>query len=164
MERRILQLLKGAFVKEIKGSLMFVTYGIIAHQVNVKGVMGAGSSLSLRNKWPVVYADYDLAYRRQELRLGEVIFTNIKIKDPTLQVASMCAQTDYGQTGIRYTSYKAFKRCLEKLKLWHVNSTKLKLPVFFPYEIGCGHAGGEWVIIKPLIKAYFPNAIIVKEG
>ncbi len=149
---------------EIKGDVTYVTYGIVVHQVNIKGVMGAGVALQIRSAWPAVYDDYDLAYRRQELRLGEVLHTNVIAKDFKLQVASLCAQSDYGCVeGVRYTSYKAFRECLEKLVTWHASCLQGKLPVYFPYEIGCGIAGGEWVIIEPLIEEYFPNAIIVKK-
>lgn len=149
---------------EIKGDITFVTHGIICQQVNTKGVMGAGLAFQLKTKWPVIYADYDLAYRRQELRLGSVVYTNIVQKDFKLQVASLCAQLDYGNVkGMRYTSYKAFAECLEKLVIWHAACLQGKLPVYFPYKIGCGLAGGEWAVVKPLIEEHFPNAIIIKK-
>jgi len=152
-------------VIEIKGDITYVTHGIICHQVNTKGVMGSGLAHQLRMKWPVVYNDYDLVYRRQELRLGAVVHTNIIQKDFKLQVAGLCAQRDYGNVrGMRYTSYKAFAKCLEKLVIWHASCLQGKLPVYFPYKIGCGLAGGEWVIIRPLIEECFPNAIIVKKS
>lgn len=148
---------------EVKGDITFVTHGIIVHQVNAKGVMGAGVSLQLRDKWPAVYDDYDITYRRQELRLGHNIYTNIVKNNFRLQVASMCAQEDYGVRGVRYTSYKAFKKCLKSLVMWHVSCLQGRLPVYFSHEIGCDLAGGEWVIIKPLLEEYFPKGIIMKK-
>jgi len=150
-------------VIEIKGDITYVTHGIICHQVNAKGVMNSSVSQQLKMKWPVVYADYDLAYRKQELRLGSVVHTNIKQKDFKLQVASLCGQRDYGTVRVRYTVYKAFAKCLEKLVMWHASCLQGKLPVYFSYKIGCGFAGGEWAVIKPLIEECFPNAIIVKK-
>ena len=50
--------------------LLKIDNGIICHQVNAMGKMGAGIALSIRKKWPVVYNDYMIAYKNNQLQLG----------------------------------------------------------------------------------------------
>lgn len=45
-------------LKVINGDITEVTNGYIIHQVNDKGVMGAGVALAIRNKFPAHYEDY----------------------------------------------------------------------------------------------------------
>ena len=148
----------------VRGNILHVTRGIICHQVNAKGVMGAGLALQIKQKWPVVFRDYNQQHRKKHLKTGEVIFTNIVQGDYKLQVASLCAQQDYG-TGPNkvYTNYEAFEACLKKLQIWHVSCIQGKLPIYFPYKIGCGLAGGDWAVIRSMIGRYFPNAIIMEK-
>jgi O-acetyl-ADP-ribose deacetylase (regulator of RNase III) len=46
-------------MKIINGDLLNVKEGIICHQVNTYGIMGAGLALSLKNKFPNVYKQYN---------------------------------------------------------------------------------------------------------
>ena len=39
-------------------NLLEVKSGIICHQVNCIGAMGAGLALNIRNKWPIVFNQY----------------------------------------------------------------------------------------------------------
>ena len=147
----------------IRGNILHVTRGIICHQVNAKGVMSSSLALRIKQKWPAVFTDYSLQHREKCLTVGTIIFTNIIPGDYKLQVASMCAQHDYG-TGYNkvYIDYEAFEECLKKLQRWHTSCIGGKLPIYFPFKIGCGLAGGDWTVIQPMIEKYFPNAIIMK--
>lgn len=150
----------------IKGDIINVKYGIVCHQVNAQGIMGAGLAKLIRTRWVNAYHDYLVAHNNGRLKLGEVTFSNVVGNSPKLQVASMCAQTHYGdsaKTHVVYTDYTAFKRCLSKVKIWHTAGIDSKLPVYFPYGIGCGLAGGSWVTIQHLIEEHFPQAILVKK-
>jgi hypothetical protein len=78
----------------------------------------------------------------------------------------MVAQLGYGNsksTGATYTDYQAFEICLNKVKIWQSNCLEGVLPVYLPYGIGCGLAGGNWDVIKHLIEEYLPKAILVKK-
>ncbi len=150
----------------VKGDIINVKYGIVCHQVNAKGVMGAGLARLIRIRWMNAYHNYLAAYNSGRLKLGEVIFSNVIGNDHKLQVASMCAQKYYGdseKTSIVYTDYHAFKLCLTKVKAWHITCIDGKLPIYFPYGIGCGLAGGNWSTIEQLIASHFPQAILVKK-
>lgn len=148
------------------GDITNVVYGIVCHQVNAKGVMGAGLARSIRKQWITAYHDYINAFNDKNLKLGEVIFSNVIAGSPNLQVASMCAQSNYGNsksTGITYTDYQAFEACLDKVRIWQKSCMNGVLPVYLPYGIGCGLAGGNWSVIKHLMKEYLPNAILIKK-
>lgn len=147
----------------VKGDLLYVVRGIICHQVNTRGVMGAGLALGLKRQWPQVYDDYLKAYQSNHLSLGSVVFTNIVQNNPNLQVVSMCAQEKYGRDKVCYTDYGAFRECLKKIKIWHTAIADGTLPIYFPKGIGCGLAGGDWNVVKPLIEMKFPNAIIMEK-
>lgn len=88
-----------------------VTYGIVCHQVNCRGVMGAGVALAIRNKWPVVFTEYRRAYNNGELVLGNINF--VKIKNG-LCVGNICSQDRYGRKG-RFTDYDAVDKALKHL-------------------------------------------------
>lgn len=137
-------------------SILNIKSGIICHQVNAMGKMGAGMALSIRKKWPIVYNDYINNYKNNRLQLGNVIFT--KIND-SLYVASCVGQRNYGRNGL-YTNYMALKKCFQTV---NEKARELSLQVHFPYKIGCSLAGGDWEIVKNLIEENIENPVIVKD-
>ena len=139
----------------IKGNILNVKHGIICHQVNCKGKMGAGIALSIRNKWPVVYQDYINAYNQNQLIPGEVILSTIEPHQ--LYVANLCGQLYYGRDK-KYTIYSAVKECLIEV---NKISNKLGLLVYIPKGMGCSLAGGDWNIVFDIIEKYIPTATIV---
>jgi len=48
----------------INGDLLDITKGLIAHQVNLKGVMGDGLAKQIKDKYPNVYSQYVLGVRK----------------------------------------------------------------------------------------------------
>ena len=52
----------------IKKDILSITEGIIGHQVNTQGVMGAGLALKIREKYPQVYEEY----RKNTPSLGNI--------------------------------------------------------------------------------------------
>ncbi len=141
----------------VKGNITSVIHGIIMHQVNCRGVMGAGLARQIRNRWPIVYSDYLDAFRNKQLRLGEVIYTHI---DDGLMVASLCAQDDYGRVeGHVFTDYGSLRTCIHKTEEWR---KVLKTRAFIPFGMGCGLAGGNWSYVKEIIREEMPKAIIME--
>lgn len=137
----------------MKMNLLDVENGIIGHQVNCKGVMGIGLALDIRKKYPLVYTHYI----RNTPSLGEVQFVCVS-QSPLLYVANMAGQLSYGRTGV-HTNYEALGKCLEEV---HSFSIKHDLPIYLPFGIGCGYAGGNWYKVENLIKSKCPNAILCK--
>ena len=137
-------------------NILNVKQGIIVHQVNCQGVMGAGLALALRRKYPQMYTSYMKVcsmYTSEQL-LGKVQM--IKISDD-LTICNFFAQLNYG-TGKVQTNYDAFEKCLEKLAF----KTGSDTPIYIPYKIGCGLAGGDWEIIKELLDIYlYDHKVII---
>jgi hypothetical protein len=144
----------------INGNITDITFGIICHQVNCQGVMGAGVALAIRNKWPVVYTVYHEAYGTNYLRLGRVIFVMI---DSGLIVANLCGQNRYGRKGI-FTEYDALHKAIHyisEVKRKIDKKMDIPIPVYFPNGMGCRLAGGDWNIVIKIIGKYIPDAKIV---
>ena len=139
---------------EINGNILEIQTGIICHQVNCQGKMGAGLALAIRKKWPQVYEDYLAGLKAGSLFLGRSQLVQVT---PKIAVCNMAAQDRYGRDK-RYTDYVAFVKCLLHLQEQHHQK---HWPVCFPYMIGCGLGGGDWTVIEALIGDIFPNAYIV---
>jgi len=137
-------------------NILNVPKGFICHQVNLKGVMYAGLAYDLRKKWPVVYTSYEKYYK--QAKLGQI--QPVKIKK-NLFVVNFFAQENYGRYK-QFTDYLAFSSCLEKINLFQ-NKYYPSLPIYFPYKIGCGLAGGNWNIVLKMITNIIPNPIIIKK-
>ena len=142
-------------MKLIIKDILTVEQGIIVHQVNCRGVMGAGLALYIKQKYPQVYNNYKKAcamYKPEEL-LGKVQM--VKITN-NLVVCNLFAQLSYGRDK-RYTDYNAFESCLKKLAF----KTDADTPIYFPYKIGCGLAGGDWETVYGLIDMYLHNHNVI---
>ena len=128
---------------------------VIAHQVNCKGVMGAGLAKQIRSRYPDVYTSYKKACNTQTDLLGKVQL----VATPDCRVANLFSQSDYG-TGKCYTNYEALATCLTKLR-YRMEVLGLK-SLGLPYGLGCGLAGGNWKIVYEIIKDVFtPSKITV---
>ena len=137
--------------------ILNVKHGIICHQVNCKGKMGAGLALDIRKKWPIVYENYMNAFKEGKLFLGNVIISTIVYS--RLYVGNICGQYYYGRKG-KYTVYTAIR---SGLKYINKISWNKGLTVYIPKNMGCGLAGGDWSIVYKIIEEEIPNAIIVRK-
>lgn len=135
-------------------NLLEVKSGIICHQVNCIGAMGAGIALQIKNKWPVVFNDYkkecQLFVNNPKKLLGKVQDTLVSDK---LVVANCFGQVYPGRNGIM-TDYKAWDDILEKL---NDLSNFFSLELHFPYMVGCGLAGGNWDTMLNKIRDKFES-------
>ena len=139
----------------IKGDLLEIEVGIIAHQVNCKGVMGAGLAKVLRAKYPVCFESYSRYCKAGQFKLGMVQFCKVNSQ---LFVCNLAGQDNYGTQSCQ-TDYDALATCLTKL---HLKSLELNLIPYLPYRLGCGLAGGNWDVVSQLIEVHCPNAVIVQ--
>jgi hypothetical protein len=139
------------------GNLLDVTAGAICHQVNLKGVMGAGLAKQIREKYPVVFSEYQLAIQRKELRLGGV--QRVQVNE-ALWVFNLACQENYGRAkGTCYTNYDAVKSALTWVRTWQECTG---YPVYLPYGMGAGLAGGDWERMEQLIEQCLPIATVLK--
>lgn len=95
-------------VKEIQGDITTATHGIIAHGVNCQGVMGSGVALAIRNRWPKVFEEYKAVCDENRLNRRDLLgHTQLVQVGPSLYVANMFTQYDYGREGKQYASLQA---------------------------------------------------------
>jgi len=139
----------------IQCDILCISHGLIGHQCNTKGVMGAGLALQIKKKYPHVYSSYQSACQSNAFKLGSIQAIQIT---PELYIVNLGAQESYGRNKT-YTSYEALTTCLKKL---YDFSKKIDLPIYLPYGLGCGLAGGNWSIVKELINIHCPIATLCK--
>ena len=118
-------------INVIKGNLLDSDCDYICHQVNCQGKMNSGVAKAIREKWPVVYKEYQNWYNYwcqkvlddyggcenypnpSEVILGRILMVKVNNNQT---VINMAAQQYYGYDGMRYTSYDAFWMCLGEIK------------------------------------------------
>ena len=139
------------------GNLVTGNYPVFCHQVNCKGVMGAGVAKQIRDCYPEVYRDYKHLCRQGEARVGDIQIVNTT--DDRICV-NLFAQYGYGRDR-QYTNYEAFMKCLIRLQSYlfapyQMNRFDLveNKVVAFPMYIGCGLAGGDWKIMHNILKEF----------
>lgn len=126
---------------------------IICHQTNCQGVMGAGLAKQIRNAYPNAYQEYKnkcTTYTSSKL-LGTVQLVDVL---PGVKVANCFGQEYFGRNK-RYTDYNALESCFLYLKRY-ANNNNIKT-IAVPYGIGCGLAGGDWNIVRDIIKCVFSD-------
>ena len=145
--------------------LLNIKEGVICHQVNCMGAAG-GLAAAIFRKYPEAHKEYKTtvqSFIEDWLPLGTVNITKV---DKKLYVANLYAQYDYG-TDARKTEYGTFRMCIRDLISainWHQKpmqdknyDTNFMKNIYFPYGIGCGLGGGDWDIIKNIIKYEFAD-------
>lgn len=147
----------------VPGNILKVKEGLILHQVNNCGKMGAGLAKDIKDLYPSHYEDYidkynkafnlsDKSSSKVDSLLGDFVETTIG----SLKIRGIFSQDGYGRDKC-YTSVDLFKKCLLDI----ANSTVDT--VYIPYGIGCGLAGGNWVEISKIIYEVLPSAILIKK-
>lgn len=137
------------------GDLLKIEDGIIAHQCNCRGVMGAGVARRIRRRWPQVYKEYREAYTRKQLTLGDI--NTVRVTE-NLYVVNLLGQDGYGR-GSRRTDYNAVAQAFTSLhKLVEIYNKQ----IYIPYLMGCVNAGGKWEIYSKIVDTYCPDVIAVR--
>lgn len=103
--------------------------------------MGAGLAKQIATKFPLVKQDYKEAHKKGEVTLGTTQLVYITTE---LYVANLAGQDNYG-TGKLQTDYDALRKCLSKLPT--------NLPIYIPYNLGCGLAGGDWKKVLKILES-----------
>ena len=138
----------------IEKDILTVESGIICHQVNCQGVMGSGIALAIKNKWPVVFDEYNRYVKSNKdfTFLGKLQIVDVGRK---LSVANIFGQLYFGGSE-RQTDYGALNRAFAALGLYEGEQ------IYFPYKFGSDRGGGDWNIVSQMIEHYIPTAIICK--
>lgn len=146
-----------------EGNILEATENIIAHQVNGKGVMGAGLAKQIKKAYPTVYKTYKYFVKQHPtpeslLGLNLMVASNGKHlhqndpADPNVKIISnLFGQADVG-TSEKQTDEKALRKALEHL-LEYAKIDNLSIAI--PHGIGCGLGGGDWDEILAIIEDVF---------
>jgi len=124
--------------------------GIIGHQCNARYVMGAGIAKKIAEMYPNVLE----AYIDERPVLGECQLVEV---GSDLWIANLIGQANTGR-GLQ-TDYEALRTAMSSLRR---DADDLNLPVYLPYGLGCGLAGGDWAIVSRIIETELPEAIVVR--
>lgn len=149
-------------IKYINGNILDAPENIIVHQVNCKGVMGAGLAKQLVREYPLILGPYkQMCNTKGEGCLGEAQLIQVSALPPKSNhkfVANLFGQNNYGRIpDIVYTDYIAFGKALNQIKQFAIEHN---FSVAIPYGIGCGLANGNWGIIEPIIRRTFSETNI----
>lgn len=146
----------------ITGNILDQKRGIIAHQVNCQLVMGAGLAYQIKKKYPRAFTQYRDIYSKIPInkRLGKTQI--VEVVRPTLYIANIFSQYNYLPRRVVHTDYSAMAIAMRQLRQWRNNIKGDDFPIFIPYGIGCGLAGGQWHVVNGIIRDVLPNATIVK--
>lgn len=138
-------------LKIIKGDILKSNENYILHQVNARGVMGAGIAKEIRKD--ISDKDFYL-YRNYVLNnndaLGNYLLIN-SINFSNRKYINIIAQNDIGRNKKCYTNYEALESCFKKIVEKENDNIQIKT-LAIPYGISCGLAGGNWNIVLEMIK------------
>lgn len=144
------------------GNLLNSDADYIVHQVNCMGMMGGGIASQIRRWCPEHFDDYiDMCrlydcddHERRKL-MGEIVLTERK---PNKYICGVFSQYNYyGDKPL--TEYLYLEKALISL-ICEINERGLKeCTVAVPYKIGCGLAGGDWMIVYPIMSHLFDRKL-----
>ena len=143
-------------IKHVKGDIFSEASDdgttIICHQVNCRGVMGAGIAKTVKKLFPDVYKVYkekckDAGNHKTEL-LGQVQLCHTKLLGNDYLIANIFGQYSYGY-GALYTEYDALREAFNTLVGMLIPTSDFTIRI--PYMMGCGLAGGDWNTVKEII-------------
>ncbi len=128
-------------IQIVKGDATLAKSGILVHVVNDVGAWGKGFVLAVSRRWPHVKAEYKKHW--QKFKLGDV---QVVRAQPGLMIANLFGQ--HGISGKQCIRYGALKTGLRDVAFIARNNG---IAVHAP-RLGCGLAGGSWVIVRDLIE------------
>lgn len=150
-------------IKEIIGDIFNSEVNVIIHQANCYHTMGGGIAKHIADNYPEA-EDADNATQLGESKLGS--FSYAFVDSGKKLIINMYSQGKFGR-GKNFTSYDAMFQGLTEIKKFidyelmnkvRENNYDFKdIVVGVPYLIGCGLAGGNWIIVENVIQKVFEN-------
>lgn len=142
------------------GDIFQCSENIIVHQVNCKGVMGAGIAKCIAQRFPRTISPYKAQCGKFGANnLGHALIVqghSGRTKYEHKFIAHVFGQNDFGRAyNTTYTDYDALKRGLIEVEQF---AARHGLTVAIPYGIGCNLGGGEWFTVRSNIYEVFGNS------
>ena len=155
-------------VKVVNGNLLHAKEDIIAHQVNCRGVMGAGLARQIKNSFPHAYQQYQRlceSYKENPSKLlGACQLVHEYREDYHVIIANLFGQDGYGYAGTHTDEpalREAFRSLAAKINTASVLSGTPTKSVAMPWGIGCGLGGGHWPRVYEIIEQEFAGIEVV---
>ena len=150
---------------EKQENLMQTNAWIVAHQVNCKGVMGAGVAKQIRNQLLTKsqYHSYQNFCNEHStgFLLGKVLYFALENSSGPQVLANLFAE-DTPTGMVLDTDYNALYRSLFNLFDYAMNHSEKKT-IAIPAYLGCGLAGGDWNhVFSNIIKPIFDDSIVLR--
>lgn len=131
--------------KEIKGDLINIgqtgQMDFIGHGCNCQKLMGAGIALQIKNKFPAAFEADQNDERLSTERLGDMTWGTVR-SHPMTTVVNLYTQ---------YMPGKDLNLSALRLSLWKLNMMFPGKSIALP-QIGCGIAGGDWEVVREIIR------------
>ncbi len=133
---------------ELQGDLLESDCEVIAHGCNCFCNMGAGIAVQIKYKHPMAFNIDFLTKRGDAKKLGT--FTAVDLGAVTIY--NLYTQYRYGRG--KHLDEDALVSALEVMKE-DIEAKYDEWPKVGIPRIGCGLAGGDWKLVKPLIEEVF---------
>ena len=140
------------------GSLFEADAGVICHQVNCRGVMGAGVAKQVRLRYPGVYEEYARLCAAADPR-SSLLGTAQRVGVSGGRIGAvwnLFGQDRYGSGG-PHTSYGALRKCFREV----ASAEPCGSAVAMPWGIGCGLGGGDWETVCRMLDEEFARHLLV---
>lgn len=151
-------------IKIIEGDILRSKKDIIVQQVNCKGLMGAGLAKSIMQRYDNVRKEYQQFHKKQrklfakdEDLLGMVNY--VDVYDGKI-IANVFGQLDIRKDREDETVYTVEEALLRGIEDVRDLAERQGFSIAIPTYIGCGLAGGDWEVIKPLIDTLFEDGAV----
>ncbi|MGL5866135.1 MAG: type II toxin-antitoxin system antitoxin DNA ADP-ribosyl glycohydrolase DarG [Dermatophilaceae bacterium] len=131
---------------ERQGNLLEADVDVLVNTVNTVGIMGKGIALQFRRAYPQMFADYQRAAKRGEIRLGSMhVWETGQLDGPRFVVNF--PTKGHWRSGSRLSD---IERGLDDLVrvLGELDVASVAVP-----PLGCGHGGLAWGDVEPLIRS-----------
>jgi len=134
-------------IRRESGDLLDCSVDVIAHQVNCKGLFGAGLADQIGKRWPACKASYEkfVHDHKKDYLLGRIYVWEGLEKT----VVNMFGQDQPGP----HTHPKSLYEAVQALKDYMTEEGIST--VAMPWKIGCGIGGGDWDDIRQMIERCF---------
>lgn len=138
-------------MKTVKGDLIKMAldgeFDVIVHGCNCFCTMGAGIAKTIKDTWSSVYAADRRTVYGDRMKLGRTTYADVE--DGKLRVINAYTQYKFGTTnGVLPVDYDAIESVFTALgNAFRGASVRIGYPA-----IGCGLAGGDWVVVSRIIE------------
>ena len=138
-------------VKEVQGDLLRQPVDIIAHQTNCAGVMGAGVAKQIKEHLLTTQEFQKYVNKCRENGASLLGQTQL-LEAPDGRIVANCFGENIPTGKGRDTDYNALMHAIAKVRNYAKASN---LTVAVPGLLGCGLAGGDWVIVRDMLYKLF---------